>query len=363
MDFTNLVLKNALLKKTDRKRFFNAKQFYWDCIVSHGDKYYDSGIPEQYLSDSVEEEDPYRFFFPEEKESVVKFCNECNSQLTETGMCKYCNYVDPKLGFQESQQMTVSGRFNRTFISPDSDFTTRSGKRLIELQKWVTIEPEEMELKKVGEIIEGSLNVLKMYDNPNIFKTALNMYYNIMEYYKTNTLRLNVNKGNLKKGYILLCIYYSLMYYKQIISKEKLVRSIPEYSISYLPSANENILRIFENVPGYEFMFIQDQELPIVTSLCDLISLLPKNVSILINKVKRELVEQGIFQKKMTNIQIAGCIYYVCNILTSPRLEIIIPTTGQKTKITHALLSSKCGSFAPATLTKQVDLIRHHFTY
>jgi hypothetical protein len=121
-----------------------------------------------------------------------------------------------------------------------------------------------MRLKKVGEIIENSLNALKVYDNPNIFKTALNMYYNIMEYYKTNTLRLNVNKGNLKKGYILLCIYYSLMYYKQLISKEKLVRSIPDYNISYLPIANKNILRIFENVHGYEFMFAQDQELPVV---------------------------------------------------------------------------------------------------
>jgi hypothetical protein len=360
MDFTDLFFRNALLKKTERKRFFNAKQFYWDCIVSHGEKYYDSATEYREYSDSDQEEDPYRFFLPEKEESVIKFCNECNSQLTEAGMCKYCKYVDPKLGFQESQQMYVSGRFNRTFISPDSDFTTRSGKRLIELQKWVTIVPEEMELKKVGEIIEGSLNFLKLYENPNIFKTALNMYYNIMEYYKTNTLRLNVNKGNLKKGYILLCIYYSLMYYKQLISKEKLVRSIPDYNISYLPIANKNILRIFENVHGYEFMFAQDQELPVVTSLCGLVSLLPKNVSILINKVKQELIERGIFQKKMTNIQIAACIYYVCNVITSPRLEIII--NGQKTKITHALLSSKCGSFASATLTKQVDLIRHHFT-
>ena len=44
------------------------------------------------------------------------------------------------------------------------------------------------------------------------------------------------------------------------------------------------------------------------------------------------------------------------------RLEIILPDTGKISKITQSLLSSKCGSFSAATLTKQVDLIRHHFT-
>jgi len=359
MDWTDYLLRNALLKKTERKRFFNAKKFYWDCITSHGDKYYDSKISTDIDSDS-DLEDPYSIFLKESnKEQLIEFCEECNSQLTATGLCQYCNYSNPQLGFQESQQMSVSGRFNRTFISPESDFTTRSGKRLIELQKWITIDPEEMELKKVGEIIENSLNALKVYDNPIIFKTALNMYYNIMEYYKTNTLRLKINKGDLKKGYILLCIYYSLMYYNKTISKEKLVRSIPEYNISYLPPADKNIRLIFENAPGYEFLY-RETELPEVLSLCNL--QLPKNIINSIIKVKRELIDRGIFQRKLTHIQIAACIYYVCNVMTSPRLEIIIPETGKKAKITQALLSSKCGSFAPATLTKQVDLIRYHLT-
>jgi len=362
MDWTDYLLRNALLNKTERKRFYNAKKFYWDCITSHGDKYFDSGLKDEIYE--PEEEDPYAAFFsqPEKKSEVISFCNECNAQLMKTGLCEYCNYIIPKLGFQESQQMSQSGRFSRTFISPDADFTTRSGNRLLELQKWVTIDPQEMELKKVGEIIEHSLTDLKYYENPNIFKTALNIYWNIMEYYKTNPLRLNVNKGTLRKGYIVMCIYYALMYNKQIISKERLVRSIQEldYNISYLPDAQRNILQIFENVPGYEFLYTQD-ELPVVTTLCDLINILPKNIVKSINKVKKDLIDAGVFQQKMTYIQIAACIYYVCNVLTKPRLEIILPIGG-KTKITHELLSSKCGSFAPATLTKQVKIISNHFT-
>jgi hypothetical protein len=151
MDWTDYLLTNALLKQTERKRFYNAKKFYWDCIISHGDKYFDSGLKNEIYE--PEDEDPYAAFFsqPEKKSEVISFCNECNAQLMKTGLCEYCNYIIPQLGFQESQQMSQSGRFSRTFISPDADFTTRSGNRLLELQKWVTIDPQEMELKKVGE--------------------------------------------------------------------------------------------------------------------------------------------------------------------------------------------------------------------
>ena len=41
-------------------------------------------------------------------------------------------------------------------------------------------------------------------------------------------------------------------YTENNVSKEKLVRSIPEYKISYLPDAERNILLIFENAAAFE---------------------------------------------------------------------------------------------------------------
>jgi len=76
-----------------------------------------------------------------------------------------------------------------------------------------------------------------------------------------------------------------------------------------------------------------------------------------INKVKTDLIASGLFPNELNSVQIAACIYYVCNTLQQKRLEIVLPESGKSVKITQALLSSKCGSFSPATLTKQVDII------
>ena len=365
MDFTQNFFKRLLLKQTQHKKsFFTAREYYWDCITSYGDKYYESGIKsnEYFDKQSDEPDDPFAVFNLINESDKESICKNCDAKLMKTGICQYCDYVDPKLGFQESQQMSQSNvyGFNRTFIGPYSDLTTKSGNKLSELQKWITIDPQEMELKKVGETINESLNAMKYYEPDNIFRTAINMYWNIMEYYKTNQLKLNLNKGNLKKGYILLCIYYSLVLYKQNISKERLIRSIPDSRMSFLPEANENILRIFENVQGYEFLYVE-QEAPYIINLCNLIDILPREVVREINRVKADMVKSGLFQKKMTSVQIAACIYYVCNILNKPRLKIILPATGEEVKITQLFLSSKCGGFSSPTLTKQVDIITNFY--
>ena len=251
----------------------------------------------------------------------------------------------------------IYGFANRTFIGPLGDTTTKTGNRLSELQSWVTADPKEMELKAVSEIIEGSLNFLQLGDSDQIRSTAVNMYFNIMEYYNSgNPLQLGVNKGDLKKGYILMCIYYALMYNKKQITIEKVLRSIKESRSSYLPKAKENILKIFENAPGYEFLTVQ-QEPYYVTNLCNLINLLPNEITRSINKVKSDLITSGLFPNELNSVQIAACIYYVCNTIQQKRLEVVLPESGKSVKITQVLLSSKCGSFSPATLTKQVDII------
>jgi hypothetical protein len=360
--FTNDFIKNQLLQATSRKRFFNAKKFYWDCILSYGDKYYDSKLKPESESDT--EEDLYRFFEQPEEETVQKFCESCGSKLNPDEGCKICNLYASSipLGYKESENITKGNiyGFNRTFIGPLGDASTKSGNRLSELQTWVTADPKEMELKAVSEIIEGSLEFLGLGDSEQIRKTAINMYFNIMGYYSAgNELHLGANKGDLKKGYILYCIYFSLVYNKKQISIEKVLRSIRESRSSYLPQAKENILKIFQNVPGYEFLVISQEPL-YVTNLCNLMNLLPRNIITSIIKVKNDLIGSGLFPNELNSVQIAACIYYVCNDMQQKRLEIILPETGKTSKITQSLLSSKCGSFAPATLTKQVNII-HSF--
>ena len=144
------------------------------------------------------------------------------------------------------------------------------------------------------------------------------------------------------------------------ISREKLIRFIPDARLSYIPKADELLSQIFLNAPGYGFLF-KTNESAVVSSLCGLVNLLPRNIVNKINKVKIDLVNAGIFNK-LNTIQIAACIYYVVNKLTiGKRLEIVLPETGKTTKITIELLSSKCGAFSAGTLAKSVAIITNFY--
>lgn len=67
-------------------------------------------------------------------------------------------------------------------------------------------------------------------------------------------------------------------------------------------------------------------------------------------------------QRPLSNIQIAACIYFVTSIPMSKggifqtRLR-IINSSNSEIKITTQFLMDKCGNFAPATLTKNVNAI------
>ena len=169
MDFTDNFFKRLLLKETQHKKsFFTAREYYWDCITSYGDKYYDSGrkcVPIEEPTD--EPEDPFAVFNLINQPEKVAFCKNCDAKMSKSGICEYCDYIEPKLGFQESQQMSQSNvyGFNRTFIGPYSDLTTKSGNKLSELQKWITIDPQEMEIKKVGLKLDSSYLSVLYYIN------------------------------------------------------------------------------------------------------------------------------------------------------------------------------------------------------
>jgi hypothetical protein len=365
--FSNEFMKTLLLNKTKRQRFANAQKFYWNCIRDNG---YSDLQQDQSTNESSDELDEYSDFIPKETDTIDKFCERCNSELSSSQQCKICNIYSSFLsnkniarttapGFQESQNATsvnVYG-FNRTFIGPYDDSSTKSGNRLSEIQTWVTVEPKEMELKKVHDIFESSLNGLGIGDNDRVLKTAVNMYFNLLTYYESNELDLPSMRGDLKRGYIILCLYYALIANKINISRERLIRFIPDARLSYLPKADIYIHKIFENAPGYSFL-ISGSEPIVVTNLCGLISSLPKSIVRDIQKVKKDLYET--FGKVFSGIQIAACIYYVCSKIQQKRLTITVPETGKQSKITVELLS-RCGSFSPGTLAKNVKVIEDFY--
>jgi hypothetical protein len=360
--FTDSFIRTQLLNSTKRMIPKNARLFYWNCIQSTGysDQNRDS-IPEDSQDSDSDDSDEYKYF--EKPKSIsIERCSVCQTELTPGKDCMYCSMYNTPVGYQESQQMSPSSifGFNRTFIGPMSDSTTNSGNRLSEIQKWVTISPEESELKVISDQIDYAINALGLSDQDKIRKTAINMYWNIMKYYSSgNILLLPINKGNLKKGYIAMVVWYSLEYYGKNVSRDRLIRVIPDSRLSFLPDAEKNILIIFKNAPGYEFLFNPRE----YSNLCNFVGILPDNIVNKINQVKTDMINANIFERVPSKIQIAACIYYVSSILygkggiLQKRLEIIIPQSGLKSKITIQLLSDNCGPFAAATLAKITDNI------
>ena len=70
--FTDQLIKSQLLQATARKRFYNAKQFYWDCILSYGDKYYDSQLkPESEVQKTDYSKNGLRMIFTNGNSKIV----------------------------------------------------------------------------------------------------------------------------------------------------------------------------------------------------------------------------------------------------------------------------------------------------
>jgi len=351
MDFDKEFLSRLLKKATLRKSPARAREFYWDCIKTLG--YSDQPVFREY-SEIEESEDPYDVF----KQM------ESGTTDTQTLPMNREYYAPPVLGVAEGQQMSVSDQygFNRTFIGPlDSSFTTSSGNRLSEINNWINVSNEETELKRVIEIIDQVLNGLGLSELLNIRRFSINMYWNIMQYYKTNSLGLTINKGTLKLGYITMVIYYSLVYFKKNFTIESIVRFIPDANISYVPRAKKNIMLIFRESPNYSFILGNNSEFSENSGTCNkIIEMLPPNVQRIINKVKNDLSEN--IQRPLSNIQIAACIYFVTSVpsgkggIFQTRLK-VIDNNNSEIKITTEFLMSRCGNFAPATLTKNVNAI------
>ena len=207
-------------------------------------------------------------------------------------------------GFTQREHTSVNPYgFSRTFISPSDDAGT---KRLMEVQKRGAT-PEETAFNKVAEMIDSALNRVSSDLNFEMIKnTALNIYLNITKFYiyqetvlKKDRIVNGENKGSVKKGYIVLSLYYALKNNLIDIPKDRLVTYFNDINLSDLPKADNNLKIIFKGVRGYEFMFENKLNLMVLT----------REQQEKVNKVMNDLTEAGLFNN--LPVQIAAIINYL----------------------------------------------------
>jgi hypothetical protein len=116
---------------------------------------------------------------------------------------------------------------------------------------------------------------------------------------------------------------------------------------------------IFRESPNYSFITSEISG----NSQCDnIMKLLPQYIQRIINKVKDDLIKYNNLDS-LSNLQIAACIYFVCSVtinnggVLQKRLLITDLTTNKQIKITTEFLGNKCGKFAAATLSNNVNKI------
>lgn len=329
----NVLLKHLVTTYLNKK-FRNPDKkikFLIDCIESHG--YIQSGYkPENETEDLEDFEDLYEQIMP-----------------SGGGKADYQEKPEFKLSIQEQEQSSVDPYgFNRTFISIDS----QSSDKLNLLQKR-GITYEETQFNKVKDEMENVLQKFPTLETYNILQIALNIYLNIILYYKDNPFGFAENKGSLKSGYIFLSLYYSFLYNNINIDKQELLRYSEKTRLSDLPTAEKNMKIIFSHVKGYNFMkkFKSFNLNFLKTSL---------NISgrELIEKIETVIEETQEFIP-LSNLGIYSIVYFMCNIYYPFKVKIIYK--DRETSIIYSILNEVFGSFSSSTVRKLTDQLRQFY--
>jgi len=316
------------------KKFRNPekqRKFLIDCIESNG------YIVEKNLEEQTDEtedfDDLYQHFMPSQSSQ-----QESNS------------FPDFKQSIQEQSQTSVDPYgFNRTFINANS---VTADKLNVLQKRGITYEETQFNQVKeqMEQLINRSLKNQDLFDK--ILQTALNIYLNIMIYYKDNPFGFTENKGSLKNGYIFLCVYYSFIYNGVSIKIEKLMESSEKTRLKDLPTAQKNIKMIFNNVNGYSFI----NKITVFTNY----SILFKKTLNISNQELIAKIENVIEETKeliaSSNLKLYSVIYFVCNDYYPFKVKVIFNET--ETRITYDLLNKVIEPFSSSTVRKITDQLR-----
>jgi hypothetical protein len=243
-----------------------------------------------------------------EKKRVLIDC------IDHTGFIKKEEIVLPEPDF-DFEQFNVP---EQNYYSPSvfNEFELRSGvnesvssvqgtrihgnARLSKIQNYI-ISNEEIEIKNVSDVMENILNGLHVEKS---VKEPLNMYI----YIKKNSAAFDLPepKASLKEGYIIMCIYYTLI--KSMYVDPLVLKDVSGYTTANLTLADNYMKIIFENK-----LEQNTQEL----SLCKMKSFLLQQYNYEtvneIHNVIKVLQSKEIFNKPALKKEVAAAIYYVIN--------------------------------------------------
>ena len=313
-------VKNQLFELITRKVFPKLgrsekahRQFVFDCMDSHG------LIKHQTRKESS------------------------HSSVKSKGSGQASNESEFTESYQSRSQSSVNVHgFNRTFLDPSQP------SNLHELQKR-GIEAEEVEFNEIkGILLDNLQNIVHHKPDINVQKildTALTMYLNIMDYYKTNVLGLKQKKGSLKKGYISLCLYYGLIYNGVRLKKDELVKYTSAKAYD-LPNADKAIKLIFENAPGYDFIFTKTKG-----TFIQLENSIQNNVNKVLSHIHGETVP--------SQVDMAAALYYICSIpISKGGVFDRIKVNGKS--VTFEFLHEHT-NLAKETISKRVKIIQEFY--
>lgn len=328
----NKIIKH-LITTFVNKKFRNPehqRKFLIDCIQSSG--YIQEGYTPNEDYSEEEYSDLYEHIMPNTQENV-----------------SVSSYPDFQTSIMEVSQSSVDPYgFNRTFIHA----TDHHSNKLAELQKR-GITYEESQFNKVKEKMENILR--NKEDSDKILQTALNIYLNILVYYSSNPFNFTENKGSLKRGYIFLCVYYSLVYNNRPVDRERLMDDAGTIRLKDLPVAEKNIKMIFNGVRGYEFI-TSDKMVTNFNPNNFLSNTLNINSRDLLNTIRKVIEEEDI---PSTTLGIYSVVYFVCN--NYYPFKVKINYHNLETSVTYSLLNQVFQPFASATVRKITDRLRSKF--
>ena len=336
MDPLNKKILKHLVTTYVNKRFRNdnrKRDFLIGCIDTHG--YIQSGYkPEQ----EVEEEENF-------DELYEQFASGGGEQFQESGFDDYSNFQQ---SIQEQSQTTVDPYgFNRTFI----DANNYIGDKLNLLQKR-GITYDETQFIKVKESMESIiLNFLQGKtdtDPEKVLQTALNIYLNILVYYKQNPYSFTENKASLKNGYIFLCVFYSFVYNNVYVTVPSLMDHAGKIRLRDLPTAQRNIKMIFNGVKGYTFM---ENKLTINPK-----NVFNKTVNIDHNKFLDDIGKILEQTQESTSLGIYSIVYFVANYYYPFKVKLLF--NGILTSVTYDFLNEIYEPFSSPTVRKVTDQLR-----
>jgi transcription initiation factor TFIIIB Brf1 subunit/transcription initiation factor TFIIB len=189
------------------------------------------------------------------------------------------------------------------------------------------------------------------------------MYLEIMEFYKNPHVipEIKSNSKGLKRGYIAMVVYYSLVLNKNAVSKENIVKYFDNGVIpSELFEADKFIKLIFQNKKKYSFIFETNVY---IKDLCGMRQILTESLGqSVVSKIYKVLDQQGLEPGKgrKSPKDIAAAIYFITSVTASKGGVLPEKLKIKNLEVTIEYLASHCKVSAKTISETKKELVEFY---